>query len=326
MKKNGNLHNAKTAKNDEFYTLLSTIDRELGNYRNGIKNHFEGKVLYLPCDRIDLENPRNSSMFFWHFWELFKVYGLKKLIVTSYNKGGHGQKYVTEVGVTDHIPIGGKLNFVPEELEGDGDFRSEECMKLMKECDIVCTNPPFSLFRDFIAQVVEFGKEFLVIGNMNAITYKEIFPLIKENKMWLGVSWPKEFMTPDGTIQKFGNTCWFTNLDHKRRHDGVIPTECYDPEKYPHYDNYDAIEVSKTNYIPKDWKGVMGVPISFLDKYDPDMFEILDARDCTNVESLKKKSTFLIKDKDGTINGKPTYARILIRNKRPIKSNEYYII
>ena len=206
------------------------------------------------------------------------------------------------------------------ELEGDGDFRSPECLKLLDEADIVVTNPPFSLFRQYVATLMEHKKKFIIIGNKNAITYKEIFPLLKDNDVWLGCESPCEFSTPEGMTKKVnGLTRWFTNLDIKKRHEELILVKKYagHEDEYPKYDNYDAIEVSKVANIPLDYDGVMGVPITFLDKYSPDQFEILDARDIAKFDKQRKKSTLLIKDADSAVNGKPKYVRIAIRNKHP---------
>ena len=197
----------------------------------------------------------------------------------------------------------------------------------MQECDVVVTNPPFSLFRDFVAQLMEYNKKFLIIGNMNAITYKEIFPLIKENKLWLGTTPPKAYIIPlnevenekvqykeDGIVyQKFGNHGWFTNISHSKRNQPLDLYKKYNPKDNPKYDNYDAINVDKVTDIPMDYDGVMGVPISFLDKYCPTQFEIIDAREMGLTDKQKNKSTMLVKDADSAINGKPTYARILVR-------------
>ena len=315
---NANLSNAKRAKNDEFYTQLSDIENELKHY----KNHFAGKVVYCKCDDA------MESNFFRFFQKKFNDYGLKKLITTSYNENGHGSVLVYEGDTNGN----GKLDdneVKVSELKGNGDFRSEECIELLKESDIVVTNPPFSLFREYIATLVQYDKKFLVIGNNNAITYKEIFPLIKENKLWLGFSDNKtmEFVMPDSyekynyidkkgrKIGKVPAISWFTNLEHSKRNDEIILYKKYTSEEFPKYDNYDAIEVSRVCEIPKDYNGVMGVPITFLGKYNPSQFEIVDPRGFTDVERLKSKNTLLIKDKDSAINGKPTYARIAIRKK-----------
>lgn len=315
---NANLLNAKRAKNDEFYTQLSDIENELKHY----KSHFAGKVVYCNCDDA------RKSNFFRFFQKKFNDYGLKKLVTTSYNEDGHGSVLVYEGDTNGN----GKLDDTEikvSELKGNGDFRSEECIELLKESDIVVTNPPFSLFREYISTLVQYDKKFLVIGNLNAVTYKEIFPLIKENKLWLGFSDNKtmEFVMPDSYekynyIDKKGRKIgkgpaisWFTNLEHGKRNDEIILYKKYTPEEFPKYDNYDAIEVSRVCEIPKDYNGVMGVPITFLGKYNPSQFEIVDPRDFTDIERLKLKNSMLIKDKDSAINGKPTYARIAIRKK-----------
>ena len=300
---NVSLSNAKRAKNDEFYTQLSDIENELKHY----KNHFAGKVVYCNCDDA------RKSNFFRFFQKKFNDYGLKKLVTTSYNEDGHGSVLVYEGDTNSN----GKLDdneVKVSELKGNGDFRSEECIELLKEADIVVTNPPFSLFREYIATLVQYNKKFLVIGNQNAITYKEIFPLIKENKLWTGNNMVKTFRVPQVTnkncevlpngeiIAKFGSICWFTNLDIKKRHEEIILYKKYNEEEFPKYDNYDAIEVSKVCEIPKDYDGIMGVPITFLYRYNPSQFEIVKFRKGDD-------------DKDLCVNGKCPYFRILIRKK-----------
>ena len=305
---NTNLSNAKRAKNDEFYTQLSDIENELKHY----KNHFAGKVVYCNCDDA------RKSNFFRFFQKKFNDYGLKKLVTTSYNEDGHGSVLVYEGDTNGN----GKLDeheVKVSELKGNGDFRSEECLELLKEADIVVTNPPFSLFREYIATLVQYNKKFLVIGNQNAITYKEIFPLIKENKLWTGNNMVKTFRVPQVTnkncevlpngeiIAKFGSICWFTNLDIKKRHEEIILYKKYNEEEFPKYDNYDAIEVSKVCEIPKDYDGIIGVPITFLYRYNPSQFEIvgLDRYVEDNPHYGKRF----------TINNRETYARILIKRK-----------
>ena len=300
---NVSLSNAKRAKNDEFYTQLSDIENELKHY----KSHFAGKVVYCNCDDA------RKSNFFRFFQKKFNDYGLKKLITTSYNENGHGSVLVYEGDTNGN----GKLDDTEikvSDLKGNGDFRSEECIELLKEADIVVTNPPFSLFREYIATLVQYNKKFLVIGNQNAITYKEIFPLIKENKLWTGNNMVKTFRVPQVTnkncevlpngeiIAKFGSICWFTNLDIKKRHEEIILYKSYNEEEFPKYDNYDAIEVSKVCEIPKDYDGVMGVPITFLYRYNPSQFEIVKFRKGDD-------------DKDLCVNGKCPYFRILIKRK-----------
>ena len=199
-------------------------------------------------------------------------------------------------------------------MEGDGDFRSEECVELLKQADIVVTNPPFSLFREYVAQLVKHDKKFLIIGQINNCTYKEIFPLIKANRLWLGVNWVKSFTEPGGKIMKMGNVVWYTNLDHKKRHEKIVCIEKYDKAKYPKFDNYDAIEVGKYTDIPKDYAGVMGVPISYLMHHNPEQFEIVGTTEnglCDKVLWIHPEE----KHNEPFINGKKKYTRILIKRK-----------
>ena len=269
MAKNKNLTQAKKAKNDEFYTLISDVEKELKHY----KSQFEGKVVYCNCD-----DPEESN--FWKFFELnFEEYKLKKLISTHYD----AEKPTYKLELSADIDGDGKItkgDIVKTPLKQNGDFRSEESINLLKESDIVVTNPPFSLFREYVAQLMKYKKKFLIIGNKNAITYKEIFPLIKENKLWLGYYCPNEFRLPNGdTTKKVNGLCrWFTNLDIKKRHEDLILYKKYTAKDYPKYDNYDAIEVGKVANIPKDYNGVMGVPITFLYSYNPKQFEIVSFR------------------------------------------------
>ena len=313
MSNNSNLHKAKKAKNDEFYTQLSDIENELTHYLE----HFNDKVVYCNCD-----DPRLSN-FVKYFQINFDKLGLKKLIATGYRKNCRGLKLVYDSNNKD-------ANV--EELEGDGDFRSEECVELLKQADIVVTNPPFSLFREYVAQLVGYGKKFLVLGNMNALKYKEIFPLIKANKIWVGHNFNKtmEFRLDESYERwneirdgfKYGKVpaiAWYTNLGIKKRHEKLILTEKYDPAKYPKFDNYDAINVDKVNDIPKDYAGVMGVPITFLDKYNPEQFEIVG----TTENGLCDKALWIHpeeKHNEPFIDGKKKYTRILIRRK-PVGEN-----
>lgn len=316
MSNNSNLHRAKKARNDEFYTMLSDIENELRHYRD----HFKDKVVYCNCDDA------RESNFFKYFSMNFEFLGLKKLIATGYKKDGRGVKLVYDGDRNGNRTVDDEEVQV-EELKGNGDFRSEECVELLKQSDIVVTNPPFSLFREYVAQLVQYDKKFLIIGNMNAIKYKEIFPLIKNNKVWLG--WPdardRIFGMPDdadisGSRQYVENgkkyavvsTYWYTNLDHKKRHEFLTLTEKYDPAKYQKFDNYDAINVDKVNDIPKDYDGVMGVPITFLDKYNPEQFEI--------VGELNHGSDNEFDYANPMIEGKVKYMRILIRRK-PVGEN-----
>lgn len=304
---------ASIAKQDEFYTQLSDIENELRHY----KKHFKGKTVFCNCD-----DPYESN-FFKYFAINFNHLGLKKLICTCYvgspvmytqlsffgedvvvgtekNEKKPYKLEITEVkdlnddGAVDLTDIELLLKSVdgkPELLKGDGDFRSEECIELLKEADIVVTNPPFSLFREYVAQLMEYKKKFIIIGNQNAITYKEIFPLIKDNVMWLGYkSGDMAFTVPDTyearetrfwidengqKWRSMGNICWYTNLDIKKRHENLVLYKNFSPEEYPHYDNFDGIEVKKVSEIPLDYNGAMGVPITFLDYFNPDQFEII---------------------------------------------------
>ena len=239
MAKNNNLHNAKRAKNDEFYTRLEDIEKEMYHYHE----HFRGKVVYCNCD-----DPKESN-FFKFFSLQFEFLGLKKLISTGYKENGHGVVCIYEGDKNENnLPDDSEIRTY--ELQGNGDFKSEECVELLKQADIVVSNPPFSLFREFVAQLIEYGKEFLIIGNKNAITYKEIFPLIKENKLWLGISSPNEFILPNGEITKTvsGLCRWFTNLTHSKRNRPLDLVQKYDPRYYPKYDNYLGFNVNKWSY------------------------------------------------------------------------------
>ena len=324
MAKNSNLQSAKTAKNDEFYTQLSDIENELKYYRK----HFVGKVIYCNCDDA------RESNFFKFFSMNFEFLGLKKLIATGYQADGKGVKLVYEGDKNgNRYPDFDEIEVT--ELEGDGDFRSAECIEILKECDVVVTNPPFSLFREYVAQLIEYNKKFLIIGNGNAITYKEIFPLIKDNKLWLGVTLfcgkmpyfkvPNNYeVTNDRIItnekgerlKQVNSIAWFTNLDHHRRNLELDLYMKYSNEYYPKYDNYDAIEVSKTKDIPMDYDGVMGVPITFLDKHCPEQFEILGITSSFDKnEKIEKLRTHPKHRNRSMINGKELYARILIKRK-----------
>ena len=311
MSNNSNLHKAKKAKNDEFYTQLSDIENELRHYRG----HFKGKVVYCNCDDA------RESNFFKYFSMNFEFLGLKKLIATGYKKDGRGVKLVYDGDKNGNRTVDDEEVQVTE-LEGDGDFRSEECVKLLDEADIVVTNPPFSLFREYVAQLVGHGKKFLIIGNMNAITYKEIFPLIKANRLWPGVNWVKSFTEPGGNVMKMGNVVWYTNLDHKKRHEKLILTEKYDPAKYPKYDNFNCIRIKRTCDIPSDYDGFMGVPITFLGVYNPNQFEILDGLNrYTIFDYFKVNEHVRAKHSHCTnVNGKATFFAILIRRK-PVGEN-----
>lgn len=336
--KNQALSKAREAKQDEFYTQLSDIENELKHYRK----HFKGKVVYCNCD-----DPRVSN--FFHFFSYnFEKLGLKKLLTTCYKsrerdlfsrndsehaiyleyKGTWGKG-----GVPDPKMIG------DNHLKGDGDFRSKESISLLKKADIVVTNPPFSLFREYIAQLMEHDKKFIIVGNQNAIKYNDVFPLVEAGKIWLGHnSGDMAFKVPDyyeprdtrywvdADGQKWrslGNTCWFTNLDIAKRHEELILYKDYSPEEYPPYVNYDAIEVGSASNIPRDFEGAMGVSVTFLSRYNPDQFEIIGSSRTLGkgMSAVAKKGTysqggpcFYLANGDGTY--RRLYDRIVIKNKR----------
>ena len=294
--KNTNLHNAKRAKNDEFYTLLTDIEKEMVHYRD----YFKGKVIFCNCDDA------RESNFFKFFANNFELLKIKKLITTGYKEDGHGVVLEYNGDIDGDFMVGDDEVKVTE-LKGNGDFRSEECIEYLKQADIVITNPPFSLFREYVKQLMDYDKKFIIIGNQNAITYKEIFPYIKDNKLWLGYNFVKSFIQPNGEVKKFGNILWYTNIPHDKRNWPMDFYRTYKPELYPKYDNYDAIEVSKVADIPMDYKGVMGVPITFLDKYNPEQFQIVG--DACNGSDHQWD---LFKP---MVNGKFVYKRLLIKFK-----------
>ena len=325
---NANLNKAKAAKNDEFYTVIADIEREMNAYFDRDPDVFRGKTILCPCD-----DPTWSN-FTKHFTQNFVRYGLKKLICTGYHKGAKGMKYVLE-GDTDGNGKVEEADIVASEMEGDGDFRSEEVQELLEEVDFIITNPPFSLFREFIAWIMEHGKKFAIIGTQNAISCAEVFPLIKKNKMWLGYgfhrgdayfkvpetadtsNYAKGVYDPETKLVHFRNCCWFTNIDHNKRHENLDLCTMAQLKKrgveFPKYDNYKAIEVSKGAYIPKDYNGVMGVPITWLDKYNPEQFVIVgldEAHGTGNSNGL-----WMGGNKKATINGEGKYARLFIRHK-----------
>ena len=291
---NTNLKTAKKNKNDEFYTLMEDIEKEMRYY----KDFFKGKVVYCNCDDA------RESNFFKYFSLNFEFLGLKKLISTGYKADGKGVVLVYEGDKNGNRRVDNE-EIIVNELNGDGDFRSEECIEYLKQADVVVTNPPFSLFRQYVKQLMDYNKKFIIIGNMNAITYKDIFPYIKNNQLWLGMNFVKSFEKPNGDIQKFGNISWFTNIENKRRNEKLDLYKRYSFEDYPKYQNYDAIEVSRVDEIPMDYDGVMGVPITFLYKYNPTQFEIIGL-DRYVEDNPHYGHRF-------TIKGEETYARILIR-------------
>ena len=313
-----NLKKAKINKKDEFYTQLADIERELGHY----KNYFKDKIVFCNCD-----DPKESN-FFKYFALNFKYLGIKKLVTTHFEKDKPSYK----LEVIEDINNDGVINIedaVKTKLKQNGDFRSPEAIKILQEVDIVVTNPPFSLFREYIAQLEEYNKKFIVIGSLNAITYKEIFKLIKENRLWIGYNnGDMEFKVPDYYEERatrfrqdengqkwrsLGNICWFTNLDIAKRNDELILYKTYNEEEYPKYDNYNAINIDKLKDIPKDYKGIMGVPITFINKYSPFQFKLLGIM---NTGEKNKGIRY-----EGTphgrpiINGKEKYLRVLIQKR-----------
>lgn len=298
-----NLDRAKRAKNDEFYTLYSDVAKELAHYQQ----HFKGKIVYCNCD-----NPEKSA--FWRYFHInFSAMGLKKLIATYMGTPTYKMEYTG--GNDNDITVG-----LRTPLKGDGDFRSQECLDILKESDIVVTNPPFSLFREYVAQLMEYGKKFIIIGNKNSVTYKEFFPLLKDNKVWLGYNSPAKFNTPEGVAEKInGLSRWFTNLDIKKRHEDLILTKNYTGNEidYPKYDHCDVINVSKVSDIPKDYFGVMGVPITFLGSWSSDQFEVIDLLNRYSIYDSQGINDYIKENHlhSCNIDGKATYARILIRRK-----------
>jgi hypothetical protein len=337
--KTQNINAARRAKNDEFYTLMLDIEQECAHYWD----HFRGKAIMCNCD-----DPRQSN-FFRYFYMNFRLLNLKRLIATCY-KNNDADLFSTNsaqraiycnydgAGSKDGIVYGSVEEYIRrntwQEFSGDGDFRSNESIALLKQADVVVTNPPFSLFREYVAQLVEYDKKFLILGSMNAITYKEIFKLIMENKIWLGFKsmgtdmlfgLPADYATElvenkkEGSAYKKvnGEICgrtsaiWYTNLDIRKRHEEIILYKQYNPALYPRYDNYDAIEVSQVKDMPCDYDGIMGLPISFMDKYNPAQFEIL------GLSTVRELHIALLGEYTGhpLLNGKPTYRRLFIRRK-----------
>ena len=335
MSLNENLREAKRQKNDDFYTQLPDIENELRHYTD----HFRAKVVYCNCD-----DPRVSN-FFHYFSYNFEHLGLKKLIASCYRNQNLFNRHNSERAIWLEYEGNAKGGKVPDvedigvhEFRGDGDFRSKESIGLLKRADIVVTNPPFSLFREYVAQLMEYGKKFLIVGSQNAITYKEVFPLIKTNRLRLGYGFRRSaahFIAPhyedyavdsdhrEGMVRVPG-VVWFTNLDHKKRHEDLILYKRYSPKEYPTYDNYDAINVDRTADIPMDWNRAMGVPITFLDKHNPEQFEILGMTDTDDNSGLKTREyTSADVPNPGVLNRrgvimvegkyKPTYVRLLVR-------------
>jgi hypothetical protein len=304
--KNTNLHAANREKNDEFYTQLADIERECSMY----KDQFQDKIIFCNCD-----DPEESN--FWKYFELnFTFFGLKKLIATHFetDKPSYKLELVDDANGDGAV---NKLDIIRTPLQQNGDFRSPECIEILKQADIIISNPPFSLFREYVQQLAQYDKKFLVIGNKNAITYKEIFKLIKEEQLWLGYTQPKEFKQPDGSVKKFGNICWFTNLETTKRQQPIDLCLTYTPEEYPKYDNYDAIEVSKVVNIPMDYDGVMGVPITFLDKHCPGQFEIIGTSD-RGGDDIPEVAVIRLTEKkmdSPLVQGEKTYKRLFIRRK-----------
>ena len=344
---NGNLHKAKQAKNDEFYTQLSDIEKELMHY----KPHFKDKIVYCNCDDPEWSN-------FWKYFHLnFAHLGLKKLIATFYHIGQSVYKMEYTGGDDNNISAGVKIP-----LTGNGDFRSDECESILRDSDIVVTNPPFSLFREYVAQLMKYEKKFVIIGNKNAITYKEFFPLLKYDKVWIGYNSPSEFNTPDGITQKVNGLCrWFTNLDIQKRHEKLPLYKKFNQKEFPIYDNDAAWNVDRVADIPvdkvfeltvdeetynrlKDTYGndlilidtdngyhikvsnpIIGVPITFLDKFNPDQFEIVGSFNNSKQEDKAQNLYVLSTDTPTIINGDektwngpvvnkiPLYKRIVIR-------------
>jgi hypothetical protein len=323
---NRDLNAAKIGKKDEFYTRLPDIERELKHY----KEHFKNKVVFCNCDDPCVSN------FFVYFSQNFEKLRLKKLITTSYKNSQPNMfsEHKSDKAVCLEYTGDRDGNRVPspeeigvKNLEENGDFRSKECIELLKQSDIVVTNPPFSLFREYVGQLVKYDKKFLAVGTWNAITYKEIFKLIKENKLWIGINSNRNFsgfIVPDhyplhGTearidedgnrIVSSNNTCWFTNMDIAKRHEDLVLYKTYNPAEYPRYDNYDAIEVSNTKDIPMDSHGVMGVPVTFLDKYNPEQFEIVGNGSCYAPDGYSLVSELFI-------NGEKKFKRLLIQRRK----------
>lgn len=312
---NVNMASAKRNQNDEFYTRYDDIEAEVMKYRK----QFQGKIVYLPCD-----DPAEKKSEFWSFFvNNFDAFGLKKLIATHYDESGRAYKIWIDGDTTGDGYID-DADALQEDLEGNGDFRSPECIAILKECDIVCTNPPFSVYREFFAAIMQANKQFLIICPQNAFKYKDIFPYVKEGMVWAGYSFNKTFdfiMSDDYVLTKTGyiddngkkhgkvaGTCWMTNMVVNRRVEEMVLTHKYNPFDYPQFDTYDAINVSRVDRIPCDYDGIMGVPITFLGKHNPDQFEIVGE---ANHGSDNKYDLF-----KPIVNSKELFPRILIRRKK----------
>ena len=316
--KNAALRKADRTKEDEFYTILSYIEKELKYY----KEHFKGKTIFCNCD--DPETSNFCKYFQLNFYQL----GIKKLISTHYE--AKKASYKLEI-VSSESESTGQISlpeFIRTPLQQNGDFRSPECIEILKEADIVITNPPFSLFREYVAQLMEYDKKFLIIGSQNVITYKEIFPLLKDNKVWLGYNngdmvftvpdyyEPREtrYWEEDGIkYRSMGNICWLTNLDIPKRHEELLLYVPYNAEEYPCYDNYEAINIDRVANIPCDYDGLMGVPITFMHNYNPEQFEIIDGIGRYSVlhnEETKKAGKYL-----SMVDGKAKFFRIIIKKR-----------
>ena len=308
---NKNLSKARRNKKDEFYTQLSDIERELGHY----KDYFKDKIVFCNCD-----DPEESN--FWNYFALnFEFLGLKKLVSTHYetDKPSYKLEIVSDINDDDKI---NKLDTIKTKLKQNGDFRSPECIDILKKCDIIVTNPPFSLFREYVAQLMKYNKKFIIIGNQNAITYKEIFKLIKNNRLWLGTksNIVMKFEVPDNYISENGYVrvpaiSLFTNLEIEKRYENLILYKTYygNEKDYPKYDNYDAININKIKDIPMDYSGVIGVPITFVNKHNPNQFEIIGITNHTpemaGIPTLTNKTAPFIDNKG-------IYVRIFIKNKK----------
>lgn len=295
-----NLEKAKQTQNNEFYTRYEDIEAEVMKYRK----QFRGKIVYLPCD-----DPAEKKSEFWSFFvNNFDAFGLKKLIATHYDENGKAYKiWIDGDTVGDgYIDDGDALQ---EDLIGNGDFRSPECVDILNECDIVCTNPPFSLFRDFVSWIYNAGKQFLIIGRETAFSYQEIFRLFKTKEMWTGFNKVSKFYQPDGSIKEFGNVLWFTNFDIAKKTEDLVMTKTFNTQDYIPFDTYpEAINVNRVDSIPKDYDGIMGVPISFMAKINHNQFEIVGLMATTTVTDINFGYPY--------VNGQKKFARVLIRRKK----------